>query len=313
MRCYSRREIPALAEMGAEIIVGKFDDGSALATACHGVATVFHVAGRVGVWGPAAPFFRVNEGGTRAVIAACRRADVPRLVYTSSPSVVYNGGHLSGVDESAPLCMRAPCAYPTSKAAAERAIAAANSRLLRTISLRPHLVWGPGDRNVVTRALALAKSGRLRIVGSGANRVDLTHIENVVDAHLLAEATLAASDSPAAGRAYFITNGEPVVLWEFINKLCEAAGIPPVRKRISLPAAMAVGAALEFVWTLLRRKEDPPMTRFVAKELATDHFFSIDAARRDLGYVPRVSMAEGMRELAPMLRADFGGQALPSL
>jgi len=247
------------------------------------------------------------------VIAACSRADVPRLVYTSSPSVVYNGGHLSGVDESAPLCMRAPCAYPTSKAAAERAIAAANSRLLRTISLRPHLVWGPGDRNVVPRALALAKSGRLRIVGSGANRVDLTHIENVVDAHLLAEATLAASDSPAAGRAYFITNGEPVVLWEFINKLCEAAGIPPVRKRISLPAAMAVGAALEFVWTLLRRKEDPPMTRFVAKELATDHFFSIDAARRDLGYVPRVSMAEGMRELAPMLRADFGGQALPSL
>jgi nucleoside-diphosphate-sugar epimerase len=246
------------------------------------------------------------------VIGACRRSDVARLVHTSSPSVVYNGGDLSGVDESAPLCTEAPCAYPTSKAAAERAVAAANSKLLRTVSLRPHLVWGPGDRNVVPRCLALAKAGRLRIVGNGTNRADLTHIENVVDAHLLAEAALAAPESAAAGRAYFITNGEPIVLWNFINELCEASGIAPVRKRISLPAAMAVGAVLEFAWTLLRRKEDPPMTRFVAKELATDHFFSIEAAQRDLGYDPRVSMADGMRELAPMLREEFGAQAAAS-
>ncbi|HEY5550529.1 MAG TPA: NAD-dependent epimerase/dehydratase family protein [Opitutaceae bacterium] len=312
VRCYSRREIPAPAKQGAEVITGELDDPRRLAEACKGVGTVFHVAGRVGVWGPAAPFFRVNEGGTRAVIGACRRADVPRLVQTSSPSVVYNGSDLSGIDESAPLCTKAPCAYPTSKAAAERVVASANSKPLRTVSLRPHLVWGAGDRNVVPRALALAKSGRLRIVGSGTNRVDLTHIENVVDAHLLAEAALLASDSVAAGRAYFITNGEPVVLWDFINELCVAAGIPPVRKHISLPAAMAAGAALELAWTLLRRRSDPPMTRFVAKELATDHFFSIEAARRDLGYSPRVSMAEGMRELAPMLRAEFGEHALPS-
>jgi 2-alkyl-3-oxoalkanoate reductase len=313
VRCYSRREIPALAAQGAEIILGELGDRDQLARACTGVGTVFHVAGRVGVWGPAEPFFRVNEGGTRAAIGACRKTNVPRLVFTSSPSVVYNGGNLSGVDESAPLCTEAPCAYPTSKAAAERAVAAANSQPLRTVSLRPHLVWGPGDRNVVPRALALAKSDRLRIVGSGTNRVDLTHIENVVDAHLLAEAALLAPDSAVAGRAYFITNGEPVVLWDFINELCSAAGISPVRKRISLPAAMAVGTVLELAWTLMRRREDPPMTRFVAKELATDHFFSIDAARRDLGYNPRVSMAEGMRELAPLLRAEFGGQASPSM
>jgi nucleoside-diphosphate-sugar epimerase len=307
VRCYSRREVPALAAQGAEIILGELGDRDRLAQACEGVGTVFHVAGRVGVWGPPEPFFRVNEGGTRAVVGACRRADVPRLVHTSSPSVVYNGGDLSGVDESAPLCTEAPCAYPTSKAAAERVVAAANSTLLRTVSLRPHLVWGPGDRNVVPRCLSLAKAGRLRIVGSGTNRVDLTHIENVVDAHLLAEAALVGPDSVAAGRAYFITNGEPVVLWDFINELCVAAAIPPVRKRIGLPAAMAVGAVLELAWTVMRRREDPPMTRFVAKELATDHFFSIDAARRDLGYRPRVSMEEGMRELAPLLRAEFGG------
>lgn len=312
VRCYSRREIPALAGQGAEVILGELDDVQRLAEACKGVGTVFHVAGRVGVWGPAAPFFRVNEGGTRAVIAACRRTDVPRLVHTSSPSVVYNGGDLSGIDESAPLCTEAPCAYPTSKAAAERVVANANLNSLRTVSLRPHLVWGPGDRNVVPRCLALAKAGRLRIVGRGTNRVDFTHIENVVDAHLLAEAALAASRSAVAGRAYFITNGEPVVLWEFINELCKASGIAPVRKRISLPAAMAVGAALELVWTLLRRREDPPMTRFVAKELATDHYFSIEAARRDLGYSPRVSMAQGMRELAPLLRAEFGSQVSSS-
>jgi nucleoside-diphosphate-sugar epimerase len=312
VRCYSRREIPELAAAGAEVVIGQFDDNRALAAAFRDVGTVFHVAGRVGVWGPAEPFFRVNEGGTRAVIRACRRADVPRIVYTSSPSVVYNGSDLSGVGESAPLCTKAPCAYPTSKAAAERVVSAANSKLLRTVSLRPHLVWGPGDRNVVPRCLALAKSGRLRIVGRGTNRTDLTHIENVVDAHLLAEAAIAAPETSAAGRAYFITNGEPVVLWDFINELCEAAGIPRVSRRIGLLPAMAVGAALELAWTLLRRHDDPPMTRFVAKELATDHFFSIEAARRDLGYKPRVSMAEGMRELAPLLREEFGAQAATS-
>lgn len=307
--CYSRRPIPALAGLGANVILGELDDTATLARACAGAGTVFHVAGRVGVWGPAAEFIKVNVDGTRSVIAACKSAGVPRLVHTSSPSVVFNGGHLAGVDESEPLCTEAPCAYPTSKAAAERAVAGANSDSLRTVSLRPHLVWGPGDRNVVPRCLALAKAGRLRVVGTGNNRVDLTHIENVVDAHLLAETALAQPDSPAAGRAYFITNEDPVLLWDFINELCEAAGIPPVRKRISLGAAYAIGAVLEFAWTLLRRKNDPPMTRFVAKELATDHFFSIGAARRDLGYQPRVSMAEGIRELAPLLRAEFGPHA----
>ena len=333
VRLLARRPLPELARRGATIVRGDLHDAAALRAGCTGAGTVFHVAGRVGVWGPAADFVHVNVEGTSGVIAACRAAGVPRLVYTSSPSVVFNGGNLAGVDESAPLCTEAPCAYPTSKAAAERLVAAANSAELATVSLRPHLVWGPGDRNVVPRVLALARRGRLKIVGTGRNLVDCTHIENVVDAHVQAEAALARcnplnyrsaspqSESAVAreekgdligykvpggdprGRAYFITNGEPVVLWEWINELLRGVGAPELTRRVSLGTAYRAGAVLETLWRVLPLRGDPPMTRFVAKELATDHWFRIEAARRDLGYVPRVSMAEGTAALIAHYRA----------
>jgi nucleoside-diphosphate-sugar epimerase len=226
--------------------------------------------------------------------------------------VVYNGGDLSGVDEAAPLCTAAPCAYPTSKAAAERLVTAANSPELATVSLRPHLVWGPGDKNVVPRVLALAKAGRLKIIGSGKNKVDVTHITNVVDAHLLAELALGKShiSNPksqmpaAAGRAYFITNGEPVILWDWINQLLRGVGSPEISKHISLGAAYAAGGVLEALWRVLPLKGEPPMTRFVAKEMATDHWFDITAARRDLGYSPKVTMAAGTAELIEYLKTN---------
>ena len=308
VRVLARRPLPVLERLGAEIISGDLHDLSALTRGCTGAGTVFHVAGRVGVWGPTEEFFRVNLGGTQNVIAACRAVGVPRLVYTSSPSVVYNGGDLAGIDESAPLCTTAPCAYPTSKAAAERAVVQAHGPGLSTVSLRPHLVWGPGDRNVVPRVLALAKKGRLKIVGSGRNLVDCTHISNVIDAHLFAEQALLRGGgvpSPRAavgGRAYFITNGEPVVLWDWINELLRGVGLPAITKHVSLGAAYRAGGLLEFLWRVLPLKGEPPMTRFVAKELATDHWFKIDAARRDLGYAPRVTMAAGTAELLEHLR-----------
>lgn len=305
VRVLSRRPLPELAARGADVILGDLHDRAALARGCQGADTVFHVAGRVGVWGPADDFFRVNVEGTRHVIAACRDAKVPRLVYTSSPSVVYNGGDLAGLDESAPLCTEAPCAYPTSKAAAEKLVLATNDASLATVALRPHLVWGPGDKNVVPRILALARAGKLKIVGSGRNKVDITHISNVVDAHLLAELALGKAQNSnhkpqmpaAAGRAFFITNGEPVVLWDWINEVLRGVGIPEITRRLSLPVAYVAGGLCEAVWRLGKKSGEPPMTRFVAKELATDHWFDLTAARRDLGYEPRITVAQGTGEL----------------
>ena len=296
----ARTPSPELEARGVRFIRAALDNEAAVRAACRGFGTVFHVAAKVGVWGSYDDFFRANVIGTRAILAGCREHGVARLVYTSTPSVVYNGRGLAGADESLPLTTACPSPYPLTKAIAEREVLAANSASLRTVALRPHLIWGVGDPHLVPRILARARAGRLRIVGEGLNRVDMVHIENAVDAHLAAEIAL---DGAAAGRAYFITNGEPVVLWDWINGLLTALGEPPVTKRLSLGAASAAGAVCEAVWRVLPLKGEPPMTRFVAAELAKDHWFSIAAARRDLGYASRVSMAEGTAELVARLRA----------
>ena len=313
----ARRADPALAARGVRFITASLDDAPAVAAACAGHTTVFHTAAKVGVWGRYDDFFRTNVLGTRAILDGCRAHGVARLIYTSTPSVVYNGQSLANADESLPLTTSCPSPYPLTKAIAEREVIAANSATpsgLRTIALRPHLIWGVGDPHLVPRVLARARAGRLRIIGEGTNRVDMVHVENAVDAHLAAERALAtcnllgytpsenAGASSAAGRAYFITNGEPVVLWDWINQLLTALGEPPVTRRISLPTATAIGAVCETLWRLLPVSAEPPMTRFIAAELAKDHWFNLSAARRDLGYEPRVSMAAGTAELVASLR-----------
>ncbi len=297
-----RTPAPDLEARGVRFVRASLEDAPAVEEACAGMATVFHVAAKVGVWGSREDFHRINVLGTRAVIAGCHRHGVARLVYTSTPSVVYNGRDLAGADESLPLTTRCPSHYPLTKAAAEREVRAADSPSLRTVALRPHLVWGPGDPHLVPRVIARARAGRLRIVGSGRNRVDLVHVENAVDAHLLAEAAAAT----CGGRAYFITNGEPVALWDWINELLSGLGIPPARKRLPLAAAAALGAACELAWRALPLRGEPPMTRFIAAELAKDHWFDIGAARRDLGYAPRITMAEGTRDLIARLAPPQG-------
>jgi len=299
----ARRADPALVARGVRFITASLDDAPAVAAACAGHATVFHTAAKVGVWGRYADFFRTNVLGTRAILAGCRAHGVARLVYTSTPSVVYNGQSLANADESLPLATSCPSPYPLTKAIAEREVLAANSATLRTIALRPHLIWGVGDPHLVPRVLARARAGRLRLIGDGTSRVDMVHVANAVDAHLAAEQALSSSQpSTACGRPYFVTNGEPVLLWEWINQLLTALGEPPVTRRLSLSTAFALGAVCETLWRVLPVTTEPPMTRFIAAELAKDHWFNLAAARRDLGYEPRVSMAAGTAELIASLR-----------
>jgi len=302
----ARRADPALVARGVRFITASLDDASAVAAACAGHATVFHTAAKVGVWGRYGDFFRTNVLGTRAILAGCRAHGVARLVYTSTPSVVYNGQSLANADESLPLATSCPSPYPLTKAIAEREVLAANSAPpsgLCTVALRPHLIWGVGDPHLVPRVLARARAGRLRIIGDATNRVDMVHVANAVDAHLAAEQALSSPQpSTACGRPYFITNGEPVLLWEWINQLLTALGEPPVTRRLSLSTAFALGAVCETLWRVLPVATEPPMTRFIAAELAKDHWFNLAAARRDLGYEPRVSMAAGTAELIASLR-----------
>jgi nucleoside-diphosphate-sugar epimerase len=299
---FSRHIAPDLARRGVRFVRASLLDTASVEKACQGMETVFHVAARVGVWGAYEDFFKTNVIGTRAVVAGCIKHGVPRLVYTSTPSVVYSGHDLAGADESAPLTTNCPSAYPLTKAIAERYVLQSNTDKMRTIALRPHLIWGINDPHLMPRIIQRARAGKLRIVGDGQNRVDLVHVENAVDAHLLAEAALISDFSPAAGKAYFITNGEPVALWEWINRVLEGVGETPIKRRISLRSARAIGAICEAAWKILPLKGEPPMTRFVASELATDHWFNLAAARRDLEYKPRVTMAAGTAELIEWLK-----------
>lgn len=311
VRVLARRRVPELEAQGVEFVAAAMEDANAVRAACAGAETVYHVAAKVGVWGRYRDFFSANVLGTRALLEGCSTHGVRRLIYTSTPSVVYNGQDLAGADESLPLTTQCPSAYASTKAIAEREVLAANSAELATVALRPHLIWGEGDPHLVPRILERAQAGKLRIVGSGRNRVDMVHVENAVDAHQLAEKALltrhaihdvSAKHQSAAGRAYFITNGEPVVLWDWINELLRGVGLPPVTEMVGLGTATTIGALCEAAWKILPLQGEPPMTRFVAAELAKDHWFDISAARRDLGYEPRKSMAAGTAELIAALR-----------
>ncbi len=321
-----RTPAPDLEKRGVRFIRASLDDPAAVAAACAGIETVFHTAAKVGVWGRYGDFFRTNVLGTRALLEGARRHGVRAFIHTSTPSVVYNGQSLANADESLPLTTSCPSPYPLTKAIAEREVLVANSAALGTIALRPHLIWGVGDPHLVPRVLARARAGRLRIVGDGKNRVDMVHVENAVDAHLLAERAIASGSQllaapkrsevgsalnshlarPAAGRAFFITNGEPIFLWDWINDLLGALGEPPLTKRVSLATASALGAACEFAWRALPLRGEPPMTRFIAAELAKDHWFNLTAARRDLGYAPQITMAAGTAQLVAALKNRAG-------
>ena len=300
VRSFTRSAYPWLDELGVEQVLGDLADPVAVENAVAGVDGVYHVAARAGVWGRYADYFATNVTGTENVIAACRKHGVRRLVYTSTPSVVHAGGDIAGANESLPYPPHYAAAYPETKALAEKAVLAANGPALATVALRPHLIWGPGDPHLIPRIVERAKAGKLRRIGSRPVTVDVTYVDNAAEAHLLAANALASGT--AAGKAYFVSNGEPIDLWEFINRVLAAAGVPPVTRTVSVWKAKLAGRLLEWTYRVLPLPGEPPMTRFVAEQLSTSHWYDITAARRDLGYEPRVTVEEGLARLGAKLR-----------
>lgn len=303
VRSFARGDYPELRELGVDVRRGDLHDADAVADAARDCDIIFHVAAKAGIWGAFEDYHRANVGGTENVIAACRRWHIPKLVYTSSPSVVFNNADMEGVDESAPYATHFEAAYPHTKALAEQMVLKANDDELVTIALRPHLIWGPGDNHLIPRILARARAGQLRRIGRENKLVDCIYIDNAAEAHLLAADRLQPG-SPACGKAYFISQGEPTPLWDLVNRILKAAGLPPVTRSIPTSIAYAAGWMLEHVHRLLRLDGEPRMTRFLARELSTAHWFDISAARRDLDYRPTVSIDEGMRRLEDWLRGD---------
>lgn len=303
-----RGNYPRLHELGVTCIAGDIRDPRSVSEACRDIDTVFHVAAVSGIWGPWDYFHGINTLGTQHVIDGCRSQGVARLIYTSSPSVIYDGRDHCHAEESLPYPTRFLCHYPHSKALAEQAVLAANERAnLATVALRPHLIWGPRDNHLIPRLIARARAGRLVRVGDGQNQVSMAYVENVAAAHLQAADHLQPG-SPVAGQAYFINEPEPVNLWGWIDELLTRAGLPRVRRRVSAKAAYGAGAVLEGVYRLAGRVGEPPMTRFLAQQLAGSHYYSIERARRDFAYRPLVDVAEGMRRLEPELQ-QLAGQS----
>lgn len=298
---FSRGEYPVLESLGVKQFRGKLEDMEAVAKAAKGCELVFHVAAKTGIWGRYSDFYQTNVVGTRNVLAACQNNGINKLIYTSSPSVVFDGSDVEGGNESLPYPARYEAHYPQTKAMAEQLALAANSPELAVVALRPHLIWGPGDNNLVPRILAKGRIGKLRRIGSRPCLVDTIYVDNAASAHLLVADKLFPG-SIVAGKSYFISNNEPLPLWDMVNRILATDDIPPVTQNISPKLAYTIGCICEGLWRVLPLADEPTMTRFVARELATAHWFDISAARCDFGYNPEISIDEGLLRLRNSLQ-----------
>lgn len=313
VRSLSRNHYPALAELGIEQFQGDIADADAVQRAAKGCDAIIHVAALAGIWGKPGDFERINVDGTAQVIQACRKLAIPRLVYTSSPSVVFDGHDMAGVDESVPYPLHHEADYPRTKAVAERMVRQANDAQLATVSLRPHLIWGPEDNHLVPRLLQRARAGQLRRIGSTSPLIDSIYIDNAASAHVKALDRLAVG-SPIAGKVYFLSQGEPLPLWDLVNRILATADLPPVTRSVPRGLALTAGILLEGVHGMLGWTHEPRMTRFLARELSTAHWFNIAAARRDLGYTVDVSIDEGLVRLKKWMgRFQLQGERRPSV
>ncbi len=301
---FNRGRYAALDALGVHQVQGDLALRDAVIAAAEGCDAVFHNAAKAGAWGSYRSYFDANVVGTQNVIDACRTHGIGRLVYTSTPSVTHRKTHPveGGTAETVPYGEHLKAPYAATKLIAEQLVLAANDPTLATVALRPRLIWGVGDNQLLPRLVERAKRGRLRFVGDGCNRIDTTYVDNAAQAHLDAFDHLAPA-AACAGKAYFISNGEPRTVREIVNGLLRAAGAPPVEKTIPFGVAYAAGVACEGLWHVLPLKGEPPMTRFLAEQLSTTHWYDMAPARRDFGYVPRVTIEEGLARLAAALRA----------
>jgi len=300
---FNRGRYPALAAIGVQQVQGDLALRDAVIGAALGCDAVFHNAAKAGAWGSYRSYYDANVLGTQNVIEACRAHGIGRLVYTSTPSVTHRKTHPveGGTADTVPYGEHLKAPYAATKLLAEKLVLAANDNELATVALRPRLIWGVGDNQLLPRLVERAKAGRLRFVGDGTNRIDTTYVENAAQAHFDAFEHLAPG-AACAGRAYFISNGEPRTVRDIVNGLLQAAGAPIVRKTIPFGVAYAAGAVCEGLWHALPLKGEPPMTRFLAEQLSTTHWYDMAPARRDFGYAPRVSIDDGLARLASAYR-----------
>ena len=291
-------ELEALGVVQQRIDIGS--DSSSWSGVFEGVDGVFHTAAKVDMLGRFADFYRTNVLGTKNLLDACKQYNVKNFVFTSSPSVIHDGDHLRGIDESKPYPKHFHAPYPHTKALAEQAVLNANqSNELKTVALRPHLIWGPDDTNLIPTVVERARVGRLTRVGAGTNRIDLTFIDDCVSAHILAMKALEADDPSVCGKVYFISQGEPVSMWGWIDDVLRAHNLPPVTRNISESVAGILAVVCESVAKVINvcgGSWKPLLTRFLVSEMSKDHYFSIEAARRDLGYTPSCTIAEAMEK-----------------
>ncbi|HET8818565.1 MAG TPA: 2-alkyl-3-oxoalkanoate reductase [Xanthomonadaceae bacterium] len=302
---FNRGHYPALDTIGVRQVQGDLADRGAVMAAFDGGIDgaafdgIFHNGAKAGAWGSYDSYHRANVLGTQHVLDACRAHGIGRLVYTSTPSVTHRATHpvAGGTADDVPYGDGLKAPYAATKLEAEKRVLAANNATLATVALRPRLIWGPGDAQLLPRIAERARAGRLRLVGGGDNLVDTTYIDNAAQAHFDAFEHLSPG-AACAGRAYFISNGEPMPMREIVNGLLAAVGAPPVTKSLPFPVAYGIGVACEALWTLLPLRGEPPLTRFLAEQLATTHWYDMAPATGDFGYVPRISIAEGLQRLA---------------
>jgi 2-alkyl-3-oxoalkanoate reductase len=293
---FSRGDYPDLMRKGVVIKRGDLCNSEAVLKACEGIDIIFHVASKAGIWGSYKDFYDTNVTGTANIVYACKTLKIKRLIYTSTASVVFDGNDIEGSNESLPYPSHPLSHYTTTKALAEQYVLKADSISLRTIVLRPHIVIGPGDNHLIPKVIAQAGAGQLRQIGDGKNKVDIAYIDNVISAHICA--AQAIENPEVTGKAYFISNGEPVLLWDYINKILLEAGLKPVSKSVSAGTALIVASFSELFHKMFKIKSEPRLTRFLVYELSRSHWFDIHAARRLLNYNPEISNMEGLKRLA---------------